>query len=231
MRSPQTWPGASRGSARVRNPSGRTPEALNAALAGLPAEAEVVVRVDGHGILEPDYVRTAVELLEQTGAANVGGVMHAEGVTTFERAVAAAMTSRLGVGNAAFHTGGAAGPADTVYLGVFRREWLSRMGGYDERFIRAQDWELNHRIRSAGGLVWFSPQLRVDLPPPSHAARPRPAVPRLRPLAPGRGARAPRDHQRCATSPRRPPWCWSPAARSPASSGPRRGCCPPATSR
>jgi succinoglycan biosynthesis protein ExoA len=79
------------------------------------------------------------------------------------------MTSRLGVGSAAFHTGGEAGPADTVYLGVFRREWLTRMGGYDPRFVRAQDWELNHRIREAGGLVWFSPRLRV-------AYRPRPTL-------------------------------------------------------
>ena len=152
----------------VANPSGRTPEALNAAIAAL-GDAQVVVRVDGHGLLAPDYVRTAVELLEETGAANVGGIMDAEGVTSFERAVAAAMTSRLGVGGARFHTGGGAGPADTVYLGVFRRSWLTRLGGYDPRFVRAQDWELNHRIRSAGGLVWFSPRLRV-------AYRPRPTL-------------------------------------------------------
>jgi glycosyltransferase involved in cell wall biosynthesis len=152
----------------VRNPSGRTPEALNAAIAAL-GDVDVVVRVDGHGVLDRDYVRTAVELLEETGAANVGGLMDAEGVTSFERGVAAAMTSRLGVGASRFHTGGDAGPADTVYLGVFRREWLTRMGGYDPRFTRAQDWELNHRIRRAGGLVWFSPRLRV-------AYRPRPTL-------------------------------------------------------
>ena len=152
----------------VRNPTGRTPDALNAAIAGLE-QVDVVVRVDGHGLLDPDYVRTAVQLLEETGAANVGGIMDAEGVTPFERAVAAAMTSRLGVGSARFHTGGESGPADTVYLGVFRREWLDRMGGYDPRFVRAQDWELNHRIREAGGLVWFSPRLRV-------AYRPRPTL-------------------------------------------------------
>jgi glycosyltransferase involved in cell wall biosynthesis len=152
----------------VGNPSGRTPEALNAAIAAL-GDADVVVRVDGHGVLDPDYVRTAVELLDQTGAANVGGLMDAEGVTSFERAVAAAMTSRLGVGAARFHTGGEAGPADTVYLGVFRRDWLTRLGGYDPRFVRAQDWDLNHRIREAGGLVWFSPRLRV-------AYRPRPTL-------------------------------------------------------
>ncbi len=151
----------------VTNPSGRTPDALNIALAALSPGCGVVVRVDGHGVLDRDYVRTAQQLLQETGAAIVGGLMDAEGVTTFERAVAAAMTSRLGVGSARFHTGGEPGPADTVYLGAFLREWLDRLGGYDRRFVRAQDWELNHRIRAAGGTVWFSPRLRV-------AYRPRP---------------------------------------------------------
>jgi len=153
----------------VPNPSGRTPDALNTALAALSPACGVVVRVDGHGVLDSDYVRTAHGLLKETGAANVGGLMDAEGVTRFERAVAAAMTSRLGVGSASFHTGGEPGPAETVYLGVFLREWLERVGGYDQRFVRAQDWELNHRIRAAGGTVWFSPRLRV-------AYRPRPTL-------------------------------------------------------
>jgi len=153
----------------VQNPTGKTPDALNAALAA--SRSEIVVRVDGHGVLDKDYVRTAYELLQETGAANVGGLMDAEGVTPFERAVAAAMTSRLGVGSARFHTGGEAGAADTVYLGVFRRDWLDRLGGYDPRFVRAQDWELNHRIRKAGGVVWFSPRLRVVYRPrPTFAA-------------------------------------------------------------
>jgi glycosyltransferase involved in cell wall biosynthesis len=151
----------------VPNPTGRTPAALNAAIKA--SRHPVVVRVDGHGMLTPNYVATAVRLLEQTGAANVGGIMHAEGENDWEQAVAAAMTSRIGVGNAAFHTGGEAGPADTVYLGVFRREVLERQGGYNEEFIRAQDWELNYRIREAGGLIWFSPELRVSY-------RPRPSV-------------------------------------------------------
>jgi cellulose synthase/poly-beta-1,6-N-acetylglucosamine synthase-like glycosyltransferase len=149
----------------VRNPTGRTPHALNAAVAA--TASPVVVRVDGHGVLDPDYVATAVELLRETGAANVGGLMDAEGSTPFEQAVAAAMTSVLGVGAARFHVGGSAGPADTVYLGVFRREWLRHVGGYDPEFVRAQDWEMNHRIRQAGGLVWFSPRLRVSYRPRS----------------------------------------------------------------
>ncbi|MGW2898438.1 glycosyltransferase family 2 protein [Streptomyces sp. NPDC001212] len=151
----------------VPNPTGRTPAALNAAIKA--SRHPIVVRVDGHGMLSPDYIATAVRLLEETGAQNVGGIMHAEGENAWEHAVAAAMTSRIGVGNAAFHTGGQAGPAETVYLGVFRRAALEQQGGYNEEFIRAQDWELNFRIREAGGLIWFSPELRVSY-------RPRPNV-------------------------------------------------------
>lgn len=151
----------------VENPSGRTPEALNLAVAS--AAHDIIVRVDGHGFLSDGYIERAVRVLEETGAANVGGVMLAEGVTDLERAVAVAMTSPLGVGGARFHTGGHPGPADTVYLGVFRREWLDAAGGYDPRFTRAQDWELNYRIRQAGGVVWFDPALTVKY-------RPRPTL-------------------------------------------------------
>lgn len=147
----------------VSNPSGKTPAGLNRALAA--ARYDTVVRVDGHCTLPAGYIATAIATLRSTGAANVGGVMAARGTTPFECAVATAMTSRLGVGSAPFHVGGKAGPAETVYLGVFRREALESVGGYDEAFDRAQDWEMNHRIRSAGGVVWFTPDLSVTYRP------------------------------------------------------------------
>lgn len=147
----------------VPNPSGRTPDGLNAAVAA--SSHPVIARVDGHAVLPPGYLRTAIAVLEQTGADNVGGIMDARGITDIERAIAAAMRSRLGVGSARFHTGGGAGPAETVYLGVFRRAALDRVGGYDEHFARAQDWEMNHRIRATGGTVWFTPELRVTYRP------------------------------------------------------------------
>lgn len=147
----------------VTNPSGRTPDALNAAIAA--CRHPVIVRVDAHSELPAGYVARAVTTLERTGADNVGGVMAAVGRTPFERAVAAAMRSPLGVGAASFHTGGTAGPADTVYLGVFRRSALDRVGGYDPHFTRAQDWEMNYRIRATGGVVWFDPDLVVTYRP------------------------------------------------------------------
>ena len=152
--------------ARVRlvaNPSGRTASGLNASIAA--ATYDIIARVDGHAVIPRDYLSVAVRTLAETGADNVGGVMGAEGVTEFEQAVAAAMRSWFGVGGAAFHIGGAAGPALTVYLGCFRRSALERAGGYDETMVRAQDWELNHRIRSAGGTVWFTPDLHVTYRP------------------------------------------------------------------
>lgn len=152
----------------VRNPSGRTPDALNAAIAA--SRYDIVARVDGHALIPRSYLSTAVEVLVRTGADNVGGIMDAQGTTVFEQAVAAAMRSRLGVGNSSFHTGGQEGPAETVYLGVFRRSALERVGGYDPHFARAQDWELNYRIRVTGGLVWFTPDLTVSYRPRASVA-------------------------------------------------------------
>ncbi|HQR80713.1 MAG TPA: glycosyltransferase family 2 protein [Actinomycetota bacterium] len=149
----------------VPNPTGRTPAGLNAALAA--TQHPIVVRVDGHALLPSDYISTSVSVLQRTGADNVGGVMAAEGVTDFERAVACAMRSPLGVGAASFHTGGQEGPALTVYLGAFRREAIERVGGYDEAYVRAQDWEMNHRIRQSGGVVWFTPDMAVTYRPRS----------------------------------------------------------------
>ena len=147
----------------VPNPSGQIPSALNAAIKA--SRHSVVARVDGHCLLPPGYLRTAVRALEETGADNVGGVMAAAGVTPFQQAVAWAMTSPAGVGAAQFHTGGQAGPADTVYLGVYRRAAIEQVGGYDEAFAVAEDWEMNHRIRQAGGLIWFLPDLQVTYRP------------------------------------------------------------------
>lgn len=150
----------------VDNPSGHTPAALNIAIAA--ARHDILVRVDGHGELSEGYLATAVRLLEETGAANVGGRMDARGETPFEEAVAAAYNSRLGLGGGGFHLAGTpAGPAPTVFLGAFRRAALEAVGGFDETMHRAQDWELNHRLRQAGHVVWFTPELVVVYRPRS----------------------------------------------------------------
>jgi glycosyltransferase involved in cell wall biosynthesis len=149
----------------VENPTGRTAAGLNRAIAA--AQYSIIVRVDGHSNIPSNYCQLVSEILEETGAVNVGGVMAAEGQSLFQRSVARAMRSPLGVGASRFHTGGSAGEVDTVYLGAFRKEALLAVGGFDERFTRAQDWELNFRLRQAGGVVYFDPRLIVTYRPRS----------------------------------------------------------------
>jgi succinoglycan biosynthesis protein ExoA len=147
----------------VDNPSGRIPDGLNAAYRA--TSGQVLVRVDAHSILPPGYVETVVRGLRATGAANIGGIQRPVADDGFARAVAVAMASTLGSGGATYRVGASAGPADTVFLGNFRREALDAMGGYDERFDRNEDAELNIRLRRAGYLVWFTPDLVVDYLP------------------------------------------------------------------
>ena len=149
----------------IQNPSGKTAAALNAAIAA--AIHPIIVRVDGHALLPKDYIRIAVKTLLETGAVNVGGIMAAQGETLFEKSVALAMRSPVGVGGSRFHTGGQAGPTDTVYLGVFLKSAIDAIGGFDPAFIRAQDWELNFRLRKNGGVVYFQPDLHVTYRPRS----------------------------------------------------------------
>lgn len=154
----------------IDNPVGSTPAGLNVAIRA--SVHPVVIRVDAHSVLPTDYTRIAVHTLIESGADNVGGIMRAEGRTPFERAVALAYGSRVGLGGTPHHVGGTAGPAETAYLGVFRRERLFDVGLFDEGIKRGQDWELNRRLRQTGGTVWFTPELVVTY-------RPRPSLKRL----------------------------------------------------
>jgi hypothetical protein len=147
----------------IANPSGRTAAGLNLAIK--KSQYSNIVRVDGHSEIPQNYLSLALEILTETGAVNVGGVMAASGRNLFESSVARAMRSPLGVGASRFHTGGLAASVDTVYLGAFRKEALLAVGGFDERFTRAQDWELNFRLRAAGGLIYFDPRLVVTYRP------------------------------------------------------------------
>jgi glycosyltransferase involved in cell wall biosynthesis len=149
----------------VDNPTGDTASGLNLAIA--LASYDVIVRVDAHSQLTENYLTTALEVLSETEAANVGGRMHAVGVSPLQQAVAFGYNNRVGLGGGSFHVGGKAGAVETVYLGVFQKSWLQKVGGFDPKWVRGQDWELNQRIRSAGGVVWFDPRLVVNYFPRS----------------------------------------------------------------
>jgi succinoglycan biosynthesis protein ExoA len=149
----------------VDNESGTTPSGLN--LAGRVSSGEFLVRVDAHSVIPSDYLTRVVATLRETGAEVVGGRQVPVGRSLLERAIAAAMSSPFGAGDARYRLGGSPGPADTVYLGAFRRKIFDDLGGYDERYVRHQDYELNHRVRSVGGTVWLEPRLEVSYRPRS----------------------------------------------------------------
>lgn len=141
----------------IENPQRRQAAGLNAALR--QARGDIIVRVDGHTVIAPDYVRQCVRALAETGAVNVGGRMRAQGVTPMGRAIAAAGASRFAVPSA-FHVSEAPQFTDTVYLGAWPRAALLAVGGFDERLRVNEDYELNYRLRQAGGRVYLSPTIR-----------------------------------------------------------------------
>ncbi|UYK41579.1 glycosyltransferase family 2 protein [Microbacterium terricola] len=143
----------------VDNPAADIPIGLNLAIRA--SSFPTIVRVDAHSELDPEYTRTALATLARERAANVGGVMRADGRTPFQRAVARAYNSRIGLGGGAYHGATHAGEAESAYLGVFRRAVLDEVGLFDETIRRGEDWELNLRIRAAGYRVWFDPSLAV----------------------------------------------------------------------
>ncbi|MFJ2550490.1 glycosyltransferase family 2 protein [Microbacterium sp. NPDC087591] len=143
----------------VDNPAAHIPVGLNAAIRA--SRYPTIIRVDAHSELSPGYAARALRALDRTGAANVGGVMHAEGRAPFQKAVARLYNSPVGLGGGAYHGGARESEAESAYLGVMRRAVLDEVGLFDETIRRGEDWELNLRIRQAGHLVWFDPDLSV----------------------------------------------------------------------
>jgi len=143
----------------VMNPRGLTTVGMNQCIA--QSNFDFVVRIDAHSEPAENYIRRGIEILEETGADLLGGIMSAKGKTLFQRAVAWCYTSRFGLGAANYHVGGKAGEAESAYLGIFRKSALAAVNGYNEEIIRGEDWDLAQRIKTSGRLVWFSPELSV----------------------------------------------------------------------
>lgn len=144
------------------NPDRRTPSALKLLLTA--AAGEFIVRADAHSVYPSDYVATLVSVLKETGADNVGGVWDTQpwDDSVQARAVAAALTSRFGVG-VSYRTQRGAEPieAETVPFGAWRASHFEAFGPFDETFVRAQDLEHNVRVRRMGGRILCLPWLRI----------------------------------------------------------------------
>jgi glycosyltransferase involved in cell wall biosynthesis len=143
----------------VDNPQLRVAPAMNRGLD--LARGDVILRVDGHAALAPDYLRRCVDALDAYDADCAGGVLHSEGDTYLGEAIAIAMSSWFGVGGAAFRVGGEAGPVDTVAFGAYRRAVFDRIGRFAEDIDSGEDDEFNYRLRDAGGVIVLVPEARA----------------------------------------------------------------------
>jgi glycosyltransferase involved in cell wall biosynthesis len=149
------------GEPRIRllpNPERLQAAAFNRGLAA--ARGRYLLRMDAHAWYAPDYIAECVRLLEQIGAGNVGGVQQAAGNSWLTRAIAAAVSSRFAAGDARYRTATVPSFTDTVYLGAWRTATLRELGGMRTDWAVNEDYELNVRLRAAGGTVYLSPTIR-----------------------------------------------------------------------
>lgn len=149
------------GRVRLLENKGRiVPTGLNLAIR--ESKGDIIVRVDGHTVIAPDYIRQCVLALRRTNADNVGGLMRGVGITTFGQAVALATSSPFGVGGARFHYSDQEEWTDTAYMGAWPRKVFEQIGLFDERLVRNQDDEFSYRLRAAGGRILLSPQIKSE---------------------------------------------------------------------
>jgi succinoglycan biosynthesis protein ExoA len=146
----------------VDNPERITPTALNHGLQA--ARADVVLRFDAHSQMSPGYIAACLEALaEEPEAVNVGGWCRVEGAGPWARAIGAALGSPLGVGNPRLwrppRNGDRRREVETVPFGCFPAAALRRVGGWRGDLVRNQDFELNYRLRAAGGRIIFDPAI------------------------------------------------------------------------
>jgi succinoglycan biosynthesis protein ExoA len=142
----------------INNPGRIVPTGMNVALA--LARGEIIIRVDGHAIISPDYIHNCVRVLQQGQAECVGGPMETICETTESSTIAIAMSSPFGVGGVAFRTGVSERRyVDTVAFGAYKREALERAGLFDEELVRNQDDEYNYRLRKLGARILLTPEV------------------------------------------------------------------------
>jgi glycosyltransferase involved in cell wall biosynthesis len=136
------------------------PTGINTALG--QAKGDIIIRIDGHTVIAPDYVRQCVETLQRTGADNVGGKMNPIGNNPFGKAVALATSTPFGIGGGRFHYSDEEEYVDTVYMGAWPRRVFEKIGLFDEELVRDQDDEFNYRLRASGGKILLSPAIKSE---------------------------------------------------------------------
>lgn len=132
------------------------PVALNLGIRA--ASGDLVARMDAHADYPADYLQRVVELLTaRPEVAGTGSAMTTAGRGAWGRAIASVMSRKIGLGGARHRVAGHGGPIEHVFTGCYRRGALLDAGGYDERLLANEDYEMDYRLRAAGATVWLHP--------------------------------------------------------------------------
>jgi len=124
------------------------------------AKGEVILRVDGHAIIPSNFISLCVLTLQAHPEAwCAGGPVMTVSSNVVGRAIASAMSSPIGVGNAMFRLGNYEGYVDTLAFGAYWRKTFDEIGLFDEELVRNQDDELNLRLIQAGGQIYMNPRI------------------------------------------------------------------------
>ena len=144
----------------IDNPKQIIPAGLNAAIQA--AAGEIIVRMDAHSLPEADYIQRSVDAIQSGIAENVGGVwnIQAPNDSWIARSIAAAAGNPLAVGDALYRFTDKAAYVDTVPYGAYKRSLFDEIGLFDETLLANEDYEVNTRIRQAGGRIWLDPAIR-----------------------------------------------------------------------
>jgi len=142
----------------LNNPRYITPCAMNIGIR--ESKGQYVAIMGAHNRYAPDYLKQSINVLQETGADNVGGAMICEAYSWLQMAIGVAHHHPFSVGGASWHNPNYEGESYTVFGGVYRREVFDAIGLFDEDLVRNQDDELNLRLKKAGGKIWHSPRIK-----------------------------------------------------------------------
>jgi len=140
------------------NPRRIVPVALNIGIKY--SQSDVIIIMGAHAEYAPDYISMCTQVLEQTGADNVGGAARTKAKGYIQNAVSIAFKTSFGVGGAKSHYEENEGYVDTVTYGCYHRKVFDKIGLFDEELVRNQDDELNLRLTLLGGKIWQSPEIK-----------------------------------------------------------------------
>lgn len=144
----------------LSNPKKITPISLNIGIK--KSSNDIIIRLDAHSKYPKQYISKCVYYINEIkDADNVGCLIDTKSEGVVGNSIAYVLSSKFGVGNSNFRTNSDSGYVDTVPFGTFRRELFEKIGYFDERLIRNQDSEFNHRILKNGGKIYLFNDIKI----------------------------------------------------------------------